>query len=92
MGTFLLACCTGGTEGSRQIVYTPGILPVVPKDWGNAFLRKLYLTHLLQKNGPEMNCFQWDFEWENGLERGHYGPLLTVPSANDGLGKCWWWW
>ena len=37
IGTFLLACCTGWTEGSRQIVYTPGILPVMSHDWGNAF-------------------------------------------------------
>ena len=29
MGTFLLACCTGGIEGPRQIVYTPCILPAV---------------------------------------------------------------
>ena len=54
-------------------------------------LRKLYLTHFLQKNGPEMNCFQWDFEWENGLGREHYGPVMTVPLVIDGLGKfcCW---
>ena len=41
MGTFLLACCTGETEGSNLIVYTPGILPVVSNEWGNAFLSKI---------------------------------------------------
>ena len=61
--------------------------------------RKLHLTHLLQKYGPEMNCFLWDFEWENGLGREHYGPammengpVMNVPAVEDGLGKhcCWW--
>ena len=41
MGTFLLECCTGGTEGSNLIVYTPGILPVVSNDWGNAFFKEI---------------------------------------------------
>ena len=40
MGTLYLACCPGGTDGSRQIVYTPGILPVMSNDWGYAFLRE----------------------------------------------------
>ena len=41
MGTFLLACCTGVTEGSNLMVYTPGILPVVSNDWGNAFFKEI---------------------------------------------------
>ena len=41
MGTFCLACITGGTEGSNLIVYTPGILPVVSKDRGNAFFNEI---------------------------------------------------
>ena len=98
VGTFLLACCTGGTEGSRQIVYTPGMLPVVSNDWGDVFfLRKLCVRHLLQKYGLEMNCFQWDFEWENGLGREHYGPVMMengpvmiVPVVKDGKHCCWW--
>ena len=40
MGTLNLACCTGRKEGSRQIVFTPGMLPVVSNDWENAFLRE----------------------------------------------------
>ena len=32
MGTFLLACHTRVTEGSNQMVYIPGILPVVSND------------------------------------------------------------
>ena len=99
MGTFLLTYCTGGTKGSRQMVYTPGILPVVSNDWGNAFLKKLQLAHLLQKHGPEMNCFLWHFEWENGLGRECYGPVMKdsgpvmiVPVVKNGLGKycCQW--
>ena len=39
IGTLHLASCTGRTEQSRQIVYTPGILPVVSNDLGNVFLR-----------------------------------------------------
>ena len=41
VGTLNLACCTGGTKGSRQIVCTPGILPVVSNDWENAFLSEM---------------------------------------------------
>ena len=41
MGTFFLACWTGGMEGSRKMVYDPGILPVVSKDLENASLRKM---------------------------------------------------
>ena len=41
MGTFLLACCTGGTEGSNLIVYTPGILPVVSNEREKAFLSEI---------------------------------------------------
>ena len=40
MGTFLLSC-TGGTEGSNLMVYTPGILPVVSNDGGNAFFKEI---------------------------------------------------
>ena len=75
MGTFLLACCTWGREGSNLMVYTPGMLPVVSNEQGNAFLVKLCLAHLLQKNGPEMYCFQWDFGWRNGLVMKH-GPEM----------------
>ena len=39
------------------------------------FLVKLCLTHLLQKNGPEMYCFQCVLEWRNGLLRKH-GPEM----------------
>ena len=41
MGTFLLACCTGETEGSNLMVYTPGMLPVVSNEWGNAFFSEI---------------------------------------------------
>ena len=41
MGTLHLAWCTGGTEGSRQIVYTPGILAVVSNDWGKALFGEM---------------------------------------------------
>ena len=41
MGTFLLVCCTGGTEGSNLIVYTPGMLHVVSNERGNAFLSEI---------------------------------------------------
>ena len=37
LGTILLASCTGEEEGSRQIMYSPGMLPVVSKDLGNTF-------------------------------------------------------
>ena len=40
------------------------------------FLVKLCLTHLLQKNGPEMYCFQCVLEWRNGLVRKH-GPEMS---------------
>ena len=48
MGTLHLACCTGGTEGSRQMLYTPGMLPVVSKDWGNTFLSEVISHTSLQ--------------------------------------------
>ena len=65
------------------------------------FLKKLCLTHLLQKHGLEMYYFLWDFEWVNGLGREHYDPVMTedgpvmmencpeliVPVVDDGLGK-----
>ena len=31
-------CCTGGTVGSRQMEYSPGLLPTTSKELGNAFL------------------------------------------------------
>ena len=40
MGTFLLVHCTGGKEGLRWMVYSPGMLPEVSNDLGNAFLRE----------------------------------------------------
>ena len=101
MGTFLLACCTGGTEGSNLMVYTPGILPVVSNHWGNTFLKKLHLTHLLQKQGLEKHCFLWAFWQRNGLGRKWNGPevmengpgmmgnalVRVVPVVSDGPGK-----
>ena len=59
---------------------------------GMLFLKKLCLTHPLQKHGPEMYYFEWDFEWENGLGMEHYspvmmenGPVMIVPVVDDGL-------
>ena len=60
MGTVLLVCCIGGKVGTRQIVYTPGMLPVVSKDLRNAFLRETMSHTFLkryQKNGFVMNSF-----------------------------------
>ena len=51
MGTFLLACYTGEIEGSNLIVYTPGILPVVSNEWGNAFLSEI------------MSCTSFTEQW-----------------------------
>ena len=41
MGTFLLASCTGESEGSNLMVYIPGMLPVVSNEWGNAFFSEI---------------------------------------------------
>ena len=41
IGTFLHACCTGSIEGTKSIVYFPGLLPVVPKQAGNACFRAI---------------------------------------------------
>ena len=71
MGTFLLACWTGGMEGSRWMVYIAGILPVVLKDLGKAFLRKMM---------PHTSCMaEWSCqglisctEWSWKGPRGHW--------------------
>ena len=62
---------------------------------GMLCLRKLHLKHLLQKYDPEINCYLWDFEWGDVLEREHYGPVMmengpvmSVPVVNYGPGKC----
>ena len=56
------------------------------------FLVKLCLAHLLQKNGPEMYCFQCDLEQRNGLVMKcncpvitENGPVMSVPVIYDGL-------
>ena len=51
MGTFLLVCCTGGIEGSNLMVYTPGMLPVVSNEWGNAFFSEI------------MSCTSFTEQW-----------------------------
>ena len=38
IGTLHSACCTGGIVGSRQMEYSPGMLPTVSKEVGTAFL------------------------------------------------------
>ena len=43
MGTLQRACCTGGIEGSVQIVYVPHRLPTQSNDRGNANLRVIML-------------------------------------------------
>ena len=74
METFLLVCWTGEQEGSRQIVYTPGMLPVVSNEFKNAFL---WYT---------MSCTSFTENWScNGaifwhwivLERG-YGAAIVL--------------
>ena len=56
MGTLHLASCTGGTEGSRWIVYTPGILPVVSNDWGNIYFKGNDVLHIFYSNIVVLEC------------------------------------
>ena len=71
VGTFLLACCTVGKVGSRQMVYISGMLPVVSNDLGGCFFKGNYvLGHLLQKywkNGLVMKFFGKEWSWKGLL-------------------------
>ena len=58
-----------GTEGSRQIVYAPGILPIVSTDFGKAFLREIrsHTSGMVEwLNGPEKE----QSLASNGLQKG----------------------
>ena len=61
IGTFLQACCTGGTEGSTLMVYCPGMFPVVSKLLGNAFRAIMSLTSTVVRWSYEMGivCNLW---------------------------------
>ena len=63
MGTFLLACCTGGTEGSNLIVYTPGMLPVVSNEWGKAFLSDIMSLHIFYRQ-MVLKCMVFSVFWD----------------------------
>ena len=61
MGTFVLACCTGGNVGSRWMVYSPGMLPVVSNDLGNAFLRETMSHTSFKEISEKWSCNEWFF-------------------------------
>ena len=48
------ACCTGGKVGSRQIVYSPGMLPVVSKQLGECFFKRNYVLHIFYRDIRKM--------------------------------------
>ena len=68
IGTFLYACCTGGIEGSRCMVYSSGMFPVVPKLAGKACFRVIMaLTSVVVTWSWEgaMICTLWS---EKGIQ------------------------
>ena len=75
-----------GTEGSRQIVYTPGILPVVSNDWGNAFLRETmshtYFMVTIWSCNELLFSMGWDVGSCNELFSMHWDVTLGTWSCN----------
>ena len=92
MGTFLLTCCTGGTEGSRQMVYTPGILHLVSIEWGNAFLFKEIMSCT-----SFTEAWSWNVLFSMGFGMGKWSLRGVLWSCNDREWSCndctcgWWW-
>ena len=62
IGTFLWACCTGGIEGSKCMVYSPGMYPIVSKLAGKVYFNPIMsLTTAVVRWSREgtMFCTLW---------------------------------
>ena len=83
VGTFHLACCTRGKEGSGQMVYTPGMLPVVSKDLDSAFLRETMSCTFFTVILETWSCNEW-FSVAEWCSNGTLGTLWSWNAL------CWW--